>query len=342
MKIRLAISLFFVSAGLLAQSGFFSVSGFGSNPGNLNMYAYVPPGLSGPRPLVVALHGCSQNASTFATETGWNTLALRHSFYVIYPEQNTANNASGCFNWFQPADYTRNQGEAYSIKQMVDHMRTNYNIDSNQVFVTGLSAGGCMTSVMLACYPEVFNKGAVMAGCPYQSASNSSQAVSAMQGAVTNTPAGWAALVTGAYPGYTGAYPQIAIFHGSADNVVNIGNQTELMKQWTGVHQANQTADLTLNAYNGNSFISKNMYADNNGLPVVETYTINGMYHGIALDTGQCYQQCGKTGTFSYEVLFSSTFFAAHFFNILAQPYGITRPFAGYDQSKRRNLFGAL
>ena len=90
-------------------------------------------------------------------------------------------------------------------------------------------AGAGMTAVMLACYPDVFKKGAIMSGCPYKSASNATQALNAMQGFVTNTAQNWGNLVTAAYPGYTGPYPAVAEFHGSADNVVNIVNQGEIM-----------------------------------------------------------------------------------------------------------------
>ncbi|HXB40620.1 MAG TPA: PHB depolymerase family esterase [Bacteroidia bacterium] len=318
---KLFILFIFSVTKILAQTGWLPVSSFGTNPGALNMYSYVPIGISGAAPLVVAMHGCTQNAVTIATEAGWNTLADRHKFYVVYPEQIAANNSSNCFNWFQTGDQDRNQGEAYSIKQMVDYMKTHYNIDTTKIFVTGLSAGACMTTVMLACYPEIFAKGAVMAGAPFKSATNFSQAVSVGQGSVTKTPAAWGTLVTSEYPGYTGAYPTVAVFQGSADNVINIANETEIMKQWTNVHQCDQTADIVLSSYNGNAFVTKNIFNDTNGVPAVETYTLSGMGHAVALDTGQCYQQCGKTGTYAYEVYFSSAFFAAYFFDILIPPY---------------------
>lgn len=318
---RFLLLSFFVSTKLISQTGWIPVSSFGTNPGNLNMYAYVPAGLTGPAALVVAMHGCTQNALTCATESGWNTLADRHGFYVLYPEQVAANNSSNCFNWFQSGDQDRGQGEALSIKQMVDNMKANYLIDTNKIFVTGLSAGASMTTVMLACYPDVFKKGAVMAGGPYKCATNASQAISAMSGFVTNTPQNWGTLVTNAYPGFTGTYPTVAVFHGSADNVVNVVNATEIMKQWTNLHQADQTADVVFSSYNGNAFVTRNVFNDANGIPAVETYILSGMGHAIALDTGVCYQQCGKTGTYAYEVYFSSTFFAASFFNIVIAPY---------------------
>jgi poly(hydroxyalkanoate) depolymerase family esterase len=310
---KIIIALFItLSLPIKSQIGWQTVSSFGTNPGNLNMYSYVPTGISGSAPLVVVMHGCTQNATTVAMQSGWNTLADRHKFYVIYPEQNSANNSSACFNWFLQGDENRNQGEAGSIKQMVDYMKTHYNIDTTQIFATGLSAGACMTTVMLACYPDVFKAGAVMAGAPYKAGAN------ALYGYTTTiAPQTWADSVKTGYPSYAGVYPKVAVFQGSADPVVNPANETEIMKQWTKIHGADQTADATVTSFNGNPYVTKNTYNDNNGNEVVETYTLTGMGHAIALDTGSCYQQCGKTGTYALEVYFSSTFWAANFFNIL-------------------------
>ncbi|MBX6383730.1 MAG: hypothetical protein IRZ07_12275 [Microbispora sp.] len=40
-------------------------------------------------------------------------------FAPVLPQTPTADNASSCFNWFQPGDTTRGQGEAASIRAMV-------------------------------------------------------------------------------------------------------------------------------------------------------------------------------------------------------------------------------
>src|SRR6185436_18831490 len=107
-------------------------------------------------PLVVAMHGGTESASVYSTETEWGNLADRFQFAVVFPEQQTANNSSGCFNWFQTGDISRDQGEAFSIKQMVDTMKSSHNSDPARNFVTGMSAGGLMTEVMMAAYPDVF------------------------------------------------------------------------------------------------------------------------------------------------------------------------------------------
>jgi poly(hydroxyalkanoate) depolymerase family esterase len=150
------------------------VTGFGSNPGRLRMFKYVPDNLPASVPLVVVMHGCTQNARDYTSDSGWIELADEFRFALVMPEQTQANNSRNCFNWFLTSDNRRNRGEAQSIKQMVDKAVADHGIDATKVFVTGLSAGGAMTSVMLATYPEVFNGGGIVAGLPYGCANDSS------------------------------------------------------------------------------------------------------------------------------------------------------------------------
>ncbi len=321
--IALIVVVFF-TGNAEAQGSLTAVPSFGSNPGALNMYTYVPPGISGSASLVIAMHGCSQTAAIYAAQSGWNKLADRHKFIMIYPEQVTANNSSKCFNWFDAADQSKNQGEALSIKQMIDYVKTHYAIDNAKIFVTGLSAGAGMTSVMLAAYPEIFNKGAIMAGLPYKASSSSSTASLAMGGYVVKTPTQWSALVKSENPSYLGPFPHVAIFHGTYDLTVNINNAAELIKQWTDLNNADQTADATISAFEGNTSVEQTIYKDNLNNPVVYYYKITGMGHGISLDTGSCPRQGGATGTYAIEKNFHSTYWAADFFDILTNPYTIS------------------
>ena len=156
------------------------VTAFGSNPGSLKMFKYIPDNLPSPAPLVVVMHGCKQNARTFAKEAGWIQLADKLHLALALPEQTQVNNQNNCFNWFLPDDMARDQGEALSIKQMVDKIKADHNIDPIRIYATGLSAGGAMTSVMLATYPEIFSGGGIVAGLPYGCAKNLSDALQCM------------------------------------------------------------------------------------------------------------------------------------------------------------------
>lgn len=311
--------------GLFAQLT--EVTGFGANPGNLKMYTYVPAGISANRPLVVVLHGCGQSASLFADESGWNMLADEYQFSVLYPEQKTANNLSDCFNWFLSGDIERNQGEAASIKQMIDVVISSYNVDTNRIFITGFSAGACMTSVMMACYPDVFKKGAIMAGTPYKSADGLLNPLLAMNPGVNKTPTAWGDAVRDAYSGYSGSYPKVAVFQGNLDVVVNPMNKTELVQQWTNVNNTDAVADITNTNFIGNSSVDQVVYIDGVGDTAVLTYTISGMGHAISIDPGSGNMQGGTLGTYAVDKNFFSTYWAADFFGLIESPMTRTEPF---------------
>jgi poly(hydroxyalkanoate) depolymerase family esterase len=321
------LSLFFgvFMSSVYAQTGWLQVNSFGTNPGNLLMYRYVPANIPANAPLVVVLHGCTQNATNYAGYSGWDTLANHHKFYVIHAEQQSLNNFNLCFNWFLPTDFHRGQGESGSVAQMVDYMKSQYSIDNTKVFVTGLSAGACLTTVMLGAYPDLFSAGAIMAGTPYKSATDATSAMNAMSGLISKTPAQWGDSVRSENPTFSGVYPKVAIFQGTSDLTVNQANATELVKQWTNVQNTDQVADSVNSSYNGNPSVIMKQYNNASGKTVVQTYLITNMQHGIAVDPGTCFQQGGTSGfnSYSFDEGFFSTFWAAEFFGIIQNPYPI-------------------
>ncbi|OCC13444.1 PHB depolymerase family esterase [Streptomyces sp. PTY087I2] len=291
------------------------VTSFGANPGALNMYVYRPAALPANAPVVVALHGCTQSAQIYSDNAGLNTFADRHGFLVVYAETTTANNANKCFNWFQPSDTRRGQGEAASIRQMVAHAAAAYGTDPGRVQVTGLSAGGAMTSVMLAAYPDVFAAGAVVAGIPYGCGVDVVSAFGCMSPGVDRTPAAWAQAVRDAHPGFAGPWPRVAIWHGDNDATVAPRNADELRDQWTAVHGLGQTPDRTSTIGPNSTRRSEYLAAD--GRSVVEVDRVPGIGHGTPVDPGSGAEQCGATGT-------------QHFIDSICSGYWITR-FFGLD-----------
>lgn len=201
----------------------------GPNPGNLRMFAYAPPGLPRGAPLVTVLHGCGQTAAGYDLGAGWSALAQRHRFAVLAVEQKAVNNPGTCFNWFNPSDVTRGEGEAASIAAMIGQMQALYG--SGSTYITGLSAGGAMAAAMLALYPELFAGGAIIAGLPFGAATNVRDALEAMRSPPLKTPHQWGDLVRAA-SGHPGPWPAISIWHGAMDTTVNIGNAQASVAQW--------------------------------------------------------------------------------------------------------------
>lgn len=295
------------------------VSSFGSNPGNLKMCRYLPPGLDTARPLVVALHGCKQQAADYDDEAGWIRFADKHRFALLLPQQQESNNSSKCFNWFEPGDSERDQGEALSIRQMIGKTASDTRIDPRNVYVTGLSGGGAMAAVMLAAYPDVFAGGAIIAGVPYRCATGASEALLQCGVSLTGqlramkdlSPADWGARVRNA-SGHNGPFPRVSIWHGTSDTTVNPKSQEELVDQWThvlGIDQAPDAED-TLHGH------TRRLYKDDRGKVLVETVVVDGMGHGTPIHPGPADDQCGKAAPFILDAGVCSSFHILRFWGL--------------------------
>jgi poly(hydroxyalkanoate) depolymerase family esterase len=285
------------------------VSGFGTNPGNLRMFAYAPKNLAPNSPLIVALHGCTQTAADYDHGTGWSSLADSLGFAVVYPQQQPANNPKNCFSWFLPGDIARGDGEALSIREMVEHAIGAFAADRRKVFVTGLSAGGAMASVMVATYPEIFAGGAIIAGLPYGCANNVQQAFEAMF-----TDQGYAAQALGDYvraaSNHRGPWPMISVWHGTRDPIVNASNGEHIIRQWTNVYgfSENPSYEEFVERY------TRRVWIDANGNARIEAFSVHDMAHGVPLATTE--ESCGSAGAFFLDAGVSSTHHIARFWRL--------------------------
>lgn len=123
-------------------------------------------------PMIVALHGCKQNAEIFSSLTKLNELAEQHKFVVLYPEQNKFRNIDNCWNWFFPMNQQQSYGELYLIHKIVEKILVKYNINKSKIFSLGLSAGGAMANQLVNCYRDTFSAVAIHSGLQFAAASN--------------------------------------------------------------------------------------------------------------------------------------------------------------------------
>ena len=285
------------------------------NPGNLRGRFYLPAELAAGAPLVVVLHGCTQNAALYDHGAGWSHLADRHGFALLFPEQQRANNMNLCFNWYQPGDATRDRGEARSIRAMIAQMIDRHRLDPARIFVTGLSAGGAMTSVMLAAYPEVFAAGAIIAGLPFGCADNLGEALGAMSNVAGTGDAALGEAVRRASP-HRGPWPRISVWHGSADRLVVPANGEAIVRQWRQVHGL-PAAPTRREQVDGHP---RRVWTDPAGQVLIEDYVVSGMAHGTPLRPGRAEGESGQAGAHMLDVGLSSTDRIAAFFGIAPEP----------------------
>lgn len=258
------------------------IEAFGPNPGGLAAYLYLPREAAWRnRPVVVLLHGCQQEALSFAHASGWIEAARRHRFVLVMPEQSPLNNPSRCFSWFAPEETARGRGEGWSIVQMVRAVARHLHTDHRRVFVVGLSAGAAMAASLLGVYPEVFAAGGLIAGLPAGAAQSPSEALLKMRIGDLETDAGRLAARLSRHGVHHGPWPRVSIWHGLADDVVAPVNAETLSRQFLALHRLNPEEAASFTPQEG---VRLRVW-EKDGLPLIETWLIEGFPHGYPRHT---------------------------------------------------------
>jgi poly(hydroxyalkanoate) depolymerase family esterase len=205
--------------------GHFSTHAYSNAAGSRQYRLYVPASTVGePLPLIVMLHGCTQNADDFAVGTQMNALAEQHRCLVAYPVQPKHANPSKCWNWFKPDDQHRERGEPSLIAGITRDIIAAHPVDPARVYIAGMSAGGAMAAIMVATYPDLYAAAGIHSGLPAGCAHDLPSALAAMKGGKRHGRRHHAQSDQGA------PRRPIIVFHGDADATVNIANAAQLVQ----------------------------------------------------------------------------------------------------------------
>lgn len=291
---------------------------FGKNPGNLKMFVFNPESVQVvKKPLLVVLHGCTQNAKEVADLTGWNKIAKSNNFVVIYPQQKFINNPNYCYNWFLENDVNKGKGECESIYEMIQFAKANYNIDSNEINITGLSSGASMCMAMVATHPETFQNVAVFSGGGYKIGIGLFDGIQAMSGDKKHTQEELVNAVKEQNPNYLGVYPKLIIYQGKDDALVNYRNADAIVSQWAGIQKMDIIPDKIENSFMGIDDICRKEFQDTTASTKIILYEVANLGHKLLIKPGEKEDEGGKSGFLGVEKGFHSTHQTAKEFGLI-------------------------
>ena len=238
---------------------------------------YLPPNAAGTAmPLVVMLHGCTQNADDFAAGTDMNQRAHAQGFAVLYPEQSGDANPSRCWNWFKHNHQRRDSGEPGLIANLTRAVVAEHGLDARRVYIAGLSAGGAMAAIVAAVYPDIFAAAGVHSGLPCGAASNVSEALAVMN---TGAPSvGGAAMKPARAARAQGAAVPTIVFHGDQDRTVHPRNGELLVKATLSVTDAPAPVVEKGISPRGQRY-TRSLHLDDQGCSVAEHWLLHGAGH---------------------------------------------------------------
>ncbi|WP_373487176.1 PHB depolymerase family esterase [Blastomonas sp.] len=237
--------------------------------GAMTYWLYLPAGATPAMPLVVMLHGCTQDPQDFARGTGMNALADELGFIVAYPCQPAAANMKKCWNWFKPGDQQRDRGEPALIAAVTRTVIRDHDADPARIYVAGLSAGGAAAAIMGSVYPDVYAAIGIHSGLACGAASSMWTAFSAMRSGGMKASAQTA----------DERFVPVITFHGDSDTTVHAVNSAQIVAAATLRSDTPLTTRTEKGVSQGNRNYSRTISYGPDDQSLIEEWTIHGAGH---------------------------------------------------------------
>ena len=272
---------------VVPTGGRFIERSYTNQAGTRSYKLYIPSGYIGQEvPLIVMLHGCTQDPNDIATGTRMNALAEEHIFLVAYPAQAQGANMNKCWNWFKASEQQRGQGEPSLVAGITRQIIDEYNVADGRVYVAGMSAGGAMAAIMAEAYPDLYAAVGVHSGLAPGAAHDMPSAFAAMRQGGPATPR--RDVPTATSTGHSARIVPAIVFHGDSDKTVHPRNADHLLEHYctaktTGsrgeVGASRPRATVRQGRVPGGHAYTRATYRDAGGRVVLERWTVHGLGH---------------------------------------------------------------
>ena len=290
------------AVGRPGSSGRFVDGTVTTTAGSRRWRLWIPEGYDASRryPLVVMLHGCTQDPNDLARGTRVTEHADREGLLVLLPEQPDSANPKKCWNWYEPAHQRRDAGEPSLIAAATRQVVRDWSVDARRTYVAGISAGAAMAALVAVAYPEVFAAVGLHSGIPYRAAATVMEGIGAMAKGASDV-AKLARLAREEMSTRVRPIPAI-IVQGADDAVVRPVNATHSRDVWLAMNALARGASTTVAAAPGRDerqvgglTVTRECYHGQAGAREceVQTLTVSGL--------GHAWSGGSKDGTFTDE-----------------------------------------
>ncbi|MCA1852084.1 MAG: PHB depolymerase family esterase, partial [Beggiatoa sp.] len=272
---------------VVPAGGRFVERSYTNQAGTRSYKLYVPSGYIGQDvPLVVMLHGCTQDPNDIAAGTHMNALAEEHIFLVAYPAQAQGANMNKCWNWFKASDQQRGRGEPSLVAGITRQIIDEYNVADGRVYVAGMSAGGAMAAIMAEAYPDLYAAVGVHSGLAPGAAHDMPSAFAAMSQGGPATPR--RNVPTAAATGESARIVPAIVFHGDRDTTVHPRNADHLLEHYCTTKTTRSRGEaggstprgtVRQGQIPGGHAYTRATYRDTGGHAIVERWTVHGLGH---------------------------------------------------------------
>ena len=238
---------------------------FTAAAGSRRYKVFVPSGYTGQAlPVLLMLHGCTQNPDDFAAGTRMNRVAEAQTFLVAYPEQPQSANMQRCWNWYAAGDQARDGGEPALLAGIARAVLEEFSADPDRVYAAGLSAGGAAAAILASTYPDLFAAVGVHSGLACGSARDVPSAFAAMKG-------------QGSTPGRNRQAVPTIVFHGDVDRTVHPANGDQVVAQAMAVTGLAETVERGTSP--GGVAYTRTVRNDAAGQTQLEYWVLHGAGH---------------------------------------------------------------